>query len=343
MKAIVQERYGPPDAVLRLREVETPVPGAGEVLVRVRAASVHPDVWHAVTGRPYVLRLAWAGVRRPKHPVPGTDLAGVVEAAGEGVTRFRPGDAVFGEAFPELAWRNGGAFAELAAVSQEVLAPKPEGVSFEQAAAVPESGVIALLNLQGGRLVRPGDRVLVNGAGGGVGSIAVQLATAWGARVTGVDRTEKLEMVRGLGADRVIDFTREDVIPSAIRDGERYDLVFDVASNLSIRASRPALAPEGVYVFIGHDHFGAAVGRVLGSIPRGLGYLLLSRVARHRHLPRPSGAPLTKARAVERLAEHLAAGEITPVVDRTYPLDGVHEAMRRLQEGRARGRILITP
>lgn len=343
MKAIVQERYGPPDAVLRLREVETPVPGPGEVLVRVRAASVHPDVWHVVTGRPYALRLVWAGLRRPEQPIPGTDLAGVVEAVGEGVTRFRPGDAVFGETYPELAWRNGGAFAELAAVSQEVLAPKPEGISFEQAAAVPNSGVIALLNLQGGRLVRPGDHVLVNGAGGGVGSIAVQLAKFWGARVTGVDRTAKLEMVRELGADRVIDFTREDVIPSASRDGERYDLVFDVASNLSIRACRRALTPEGVYVFIGHDHFGAAKGRVLGSIPRGIGYLLLSRLGRHRHLPRPSGAPLTKGRAVAILAELLEAGELTPVVDRTYPLGEVTRALGRLQEGRGPGRILITP
>lgn len=343
MKAIVQERYGPPDAVLRLREVETPVPGEGEVLVRVRAASVHPDVWHAVTGRPYILRLVWAGLFRPKHRIPGTDLAGVVEAVGAGVTRFRPGDAVFGETFPELAWRNGGAFAEYAAVPQEVLAPKPEGVSFEQAAAVPDAGVIALLNLQGGRLIRPGDHVLVNGAGGGVGSITVQLAKAWGARVTGVDRAEKLEMVRGLGADRVIDFTREGAVPSSVRSGQRYDLVFDVASNLSIRACRPVLEPEGVYVFIGHDHFGAAVGRVLGSIPRGVGYLVLSRLARHRHLPRPSGAPLTKARAVATLAELLGAGELTPVVDRAYPLDEVTAALRRLEEGRAPGRILVIP
>jgi NADPH:quinone reductase-like Zn-dependent oxidoreductase len=188
MKAIVQDKYGSPDVVLQLREIDRPVVGDDEVLVRVRAASVHPDVWHVVTGRPYVLRLMGAGVSKPKSPVPGTDVAGVVESVGKDVTRFGPGDEVFGDTRIELQWRNGGAFAEYVSVPQDALALKPNGITFEQAAAVPTSGFIALLNLENGRLIQPGQSVLVNGAGGGVGTIAVQLAKAYGARVTGARR-----------------------------------------------------------------------------------------------------------------------------------------------------------
>lgn len=226
--------HGSPDDVLQLREIDTPVVGDGEVLVRVRAASVHPDVWHVVTGRPYVLRLMGAGLLKPKNPVPGTDVAGFVELVGKDVTRFAPGDEVFGETFLELQWRNGGAFAEYAFIPQDALALKPIGITFEQAAAVPTSGFIALLNLQNGGLLQPGQSVLINGAGGGVGSIAVQLAKVYGARVTGVDSTEKMEMLRSLGADHVIDYTQEDFT----HRGERYDLIFDVASNLSLSACK---------------------------------------------------------------------------------------------------------
>ena len=201
MKAIVQDKYGPPGDVLRLREIVRPTIGDDEVLVRVRAASVHADVWHAVTGRPYVLRLMGGGFSKPKIPVPGTDLAGHVESVGKNVTQFRPGDEVFGESIKGIQWANGGAFAEYVSVSQDALALKPQGVSFEQAAAVPTSGLIALSNLQGRRKIQPGQRVLINGAGGGVGSIVVQLAKANGAQVTGVDCAAKLEMVRALGAD----------------------------------------------------------------------------------------------------------------------------------------------
>ena len=202
MKAVVQDRYGSPDDVLQLREIDKPVVGDNEVLVRVRAASVHPDVWHVVTGRPYVLRLMGAGLLKPKNPVPGTDVAGLVESVGKDVTRFRPGDEVFGETHSKLQWRNGGAFAEYVSVPQDTLALKPEGIAFEQAAAVPTSGFIALHNLQDGGQIQPGESVLINGAGGGVGTIAVQLAKAYGARVTGVDTTEKMELVRSLGADQ---------------------------------------------------------------------------------------------------------------------------------------------
>ncbi len=337
MQAIVQERYGPPEEVLQLREVDEPVAGDGEVVVRVRASSVHPDVWHAVAGRPWILRLMGAGALRPKDPVPGMEVAGVVESVGRGVTRFAPGDAVFGMTRTRLEWRNGGAFAELAAVSQDALALKPGGVTFEQAAAVPTSGWIALVNLEGSGRVGPGRSVLINGAGGGVGSLAVQIARARGARVTGVDHTDKLDLLRALGADAVIDYTREDFT----RRGERYDLILDVASNLSLRACRKALTPDGIYVVIGHDHYGAAAGRVLGSVPRVLTLMALSPFV--RQLPTSGFSAPGTGEVMAQLAELLEAGKLTPVVDRAYPLGAVPEAMRDLQRGRNRGKLVITP
>ena len=296
----MQERYGPPEEVLRLRGIDRPAVGDVEVLVQVRASSVHVDVWHEVTGRPWVLRLMGGGFPGPKSPVPGTDVAGVVEAVGKGVKRFEPGDAVFGETHVEMVWRNGGGFAEYASVPQDTLALKPAGVSFEEAAAAVAPGFIALLNLRGSARLEAGKSVLVNGAGGGVGSIAVQLAKAHGARVTGVDRGDKLAMVRALGADQVVDYTREDFT----RRDERYDLIVDVASTLSLRACRPCLTPDGVFLVIGHDHFGKAQGRVLGSIPRMLGLMALSPFV--RHLPRSLGEPApTKRQAVETLLSYL--------------------------------------
>ena len=239
MKAIVQHRYGSVDD-LALSEVPRPEPAADEVLVRVRAASVHPDVWHVVAGRPAVLRLMGSGVRRPRERVPGTDVAGVVESVGSAVTRFEPGDEVFGETIRGVQWRNGGAFAEYATAPEEGLALKPSGVSFEEAAAVPTVGLIALNNLPR-RRVPSGSRVLVNGAAGGVGAIAVQLAKSYGAEVTGVDHASKLALVRSLGADRVIDYTSEDFT----RAGEQWDLIFDVPGNHSFKAIRRALDPRG--------------------------------------------------------------------------------------------------
>jgi NADPH:quinone reductase-like Zn-dependent oxidoreductase len=337
MKAIVQDKYGSPDDVLQLREIAKPVVGDGEVLVRVRAASVHPDVWHVVTGRPYVLRLMGAGLLKPKNPVPGTDVAGEVESVGKDVTRFRPGDEVFGETHRGLQWRNGGAFAEYASVPQDVLALKPVGLTFEQAAAVPTSGFIALHNLQSGGQIQPGQNVLINGAGGGGGAIAVQLAKAYRARVTGVDSTGKMEMVRSLGADHVIDYTREDFT----QRGERYDLILDVASNLSLSACKRALMPTGIYVLIGHDHFGDAAGRIFGSLPRVLKLVALSPFV--SQLPDLSFSIPSKKDVMAVLEEFLEAGKLTPMVDRTFPLSEVPEAMRYLQKGDARGKIVITP
>lgn len=337
MKAIIQDKYGSPDDVLQLREIDKPVAGDDEVLVRVRAASVHPDVWHVVTGRPYVLRLMGAGLFKPKNPVPGTDVAGHVESAGKNVTQFRPGDEVFGETLNGSQWANGGAFAEYVSVPQDALALKPKGISFEQAAAVPTSGLIALNNLQYPRKIQPGQSVLINGAGGGVGSIAVQLAKAYGARVTGVDSTKKLEMVRALGADHVIDYTKEDFTQL----GERYDLIFDVASNLSLTDCKRALTPKGIYILIGHDHYGDTGGRVFGSLPRFFKLFALSPFV--SQLPEMSFSVPNKKDTMPVLKELLEAGKLTPVIDRVYPLSEVPEAIRYLQEGDARGKIIVTP
>jgi NADPH:quinone reductase-like Zn-dependent oxidoreductase len=241
MRAVVQDRYGPVDEVLHLREVPVPEIAASEVLVRVRAASVHADVWQGVTGRPYLLRLMGSGVRRPKCRIPGTDLAGQVKAVGPSVTRFRVGDEVFGESHQGSQWRNGGTFADFVAVPEEILELKPASVTFEQAATLPTAGTIAVHNLRYGERLRAGQEVLINGAAGGVGSIAVQLAKAAGARVTAVDAAHKLELLRSLGADHVVDYTREDFT----RSGRRYDLIFDVASNLTIGdAAQRALTPH---------------------------------------------------------------------------------------------------
>ncbi|MDH2426900.1 NAD(P)-dependent alcohol dehydrogenase [Sphaerisporangium sp. TRM90804] len=333
MKAVVHDSYGSPD-VLRLREIDIPAVGDDEVLVRVRAASVHPDVWHVVSGRPYVLRLMGAGLRRPRNPVPGTDVAGHVESVGKSVTRFKPGDEVFGETLRGNQWRNGGAFAEYVCAPQDGLALKPAGVTFEQAAAVPTSALIALQHLPAKRL-RPGGRVLVNGAGGGVGSFAVQIAKAYGATVIGVDHGAKLDMVRSLGADRVIDYTQEDFT----RAGERYDLIFDVPGNHSFADCRRVLTPEGTYVLIGHDHFGGVGGRWLGSLPHFSKLMALSLF--RAQLPKPSSPP-SREESMAVLAELLETGKLTPIVGRTYPLSEVPEAIRHLVEGEAQGKIVIT-
>ena len=221
MKAIIQTKYSSPGDVLQVREIDKPVAGPGEVLVRVHATSVHPDIWHVVTSRPYILRLAWAGWLRPRNPVPGTDMVGVVESVGKGVTRFRPGDEVFGETFTEFHWHNGGAYAEYVAVPEECLAVKPANITFEQAASVPTSEFIVLSNLPQANQFRDGWEVLINGAGGGVGSLALQVCKAYGTHVTAVDSTHKLDLPRSLGANQVIDYTRGNFTQGS----ERYDLV----------------------------------------------------------------------------------------------------------------------
>ena len=318
MRAIVQDRYGSPD-VLELREIDKPLVEDDEVLVRVHAASVHRDFWHVLRRLPFVLRIMGAGLLKPKNSVPGTDMAGHVESVGKNVERFQPGDEVFGETVKGHQWRNGGSFAEYVSVPSDALALKPANVTFEQAAAVPTSALIALANLRG--RVHPGQRVLINGAGGGLGTFAVQLAKSYGVDVTGVDSTSKLE---------VIDYTQEDFTQS----GERYDLIVDIPGNHSLSEIRRALTPEGTYVLIGHDGFGASTGRWLGSIPSFLKLAVVSPFVSQDmglHGPKETQDPLVV------LKELLEAGKVTPVIDRTYPLSEVPDAIRYLEEGDAQG------
>jgi len=334
MKAIVQERYGSPD-VLELREIDKPKTEDDEVLVRVRAASVHADVWHAVKGVPYVLRIMGSGLRAPKHRVPGTDLAGQVESVGGNVTRFRPGDEVFGQTLVANLWRNGGAFAEYATAPQARLERKPAQLTFEQAAAVPTSGSLAVQAVRDEGRLRSGQRVLINGAGGAVGTFAVQLATAYGADVTGVDAPGKLDMLRSIGADRVIDYTQEDFT----KNGERYDLILDIAGTHPWSASRRALTPEGTYVLIGHDQYGGSGHRWFGSLGRFSKLMVVSPFVSHLHPFRGAKDPGDRLVVLKELIE---AGKITPVIDRTFPLSEVPEAIRYLESGQARGKLVIT-
>jgi NADPH:quinone reductase-like Zn-dependent oxidoreductase len=335
MLAIVQDRYGPPD-VLVLRDVPRPPVRERHVLVRVRAASVHPDVWHVLRGRPYVLRVMGAGVRRPRNPVPGTDVSGRVELAGPGVTRFRPGDEVFGETIKGYQWHNGGAFAEYAAIHEDALALKPANVTFEQAAAVPTSGLIALHNLHEQGRLRPGQKLLVNGAGGGVGSLAVQIAKADGAEVTAVDTGAKLDMLRSLGADRVIDCTRDDFT----RGGTRYDFILDIPGNRPFADCRRALTADGTYVLVGHDGYGRTGGRIFGSL--GQFARLMLRTPFVPQLHRPTFSLPSKRDSMAELKALMDAGKLTPFIDRTYPLGEVPDAIRYLASGEARGKVVVT-
>lgn len=335
MKAVYQTKYGSPDD-LEIREVEEPVAGADEVVVRVRAASVHPDVWHVVVGRPFILRLMGRGLLRPKNPIPGTDMAGVVESAGARVTRFRPGDGVFGDTV-DFAWANGGAYAETVAVPQDWLASKPDNVTFEQAASVPASGFIILQNLREPSELRSGRRVLINGAGGGVGSLALQLAKAHGAHVTAVDTTGKQSLLRSLGADEVIDFTQEDFT----RSGARYHLIVDVPGQRPLSAFRRILEPDGRYVPIGHQNFDPRKRRFFGLVPHFLLVTFRARVDKQLQGPK---VPLPARKEVmANLAELLEAGKITPPIDSTYPLEDAGRAIRHMAEDELLGKVIITP
>ena len=306
------------------------------MLVRVRAASVHADVWHVVMGLPYVLRLMGSGLRKPKNPIPGTDAAGIVESVGKDVTRFRPGDEVFGETLGGRQWQNGGAYAEYATAPESALALKPANITFEQAAAVPTSALIALPALRIEGKLQKGHKVLINGAGGGVGSIAVQLAKAFGTEVTAVDSAEKLGMLRALGADHVIDYVQEDFT----RSHERYDLIFDVPGNHSLSECRRALKPGGTYVLIGHDNYGSGMHRWMGQLPRMFRLMALSPFV--GQLPKPRFSMPEKQESMALLKEFLATGKLTPHIDRTYPLSEVPEAIRYLEGGHALGKIVIT-
>jgi NADPH:quinone reductase-like Zn-dependent oxidoreductase len=334
MKAIVQNGYGSAD-VLELREIDRPNAKDDEVLVRVRAASVHPDVWHVMKGVPYVLRIMGAGVRTPKSRVPGTDLAGLVESVGRNVTRFRPGDEVFGRTLVANLWRNGGAYAEYASAPEARLERKPANLTFEQAAAVPTSGSIAVQGVRDEGRIQPGQKVLINGAGGAVGTFAVQLAKAYEAHVTGVDATGKLDMLRSIGVDRVLDYTQEDFT----RIGERYDLVLDIAGNHPWSACRRALTPEGTYVLIGHDQYGRSGHRWFGSLGRFFKLMVISPFVSHLHPFRGAKDPGDRLVVLKELID---AGKVTPVIDRTFPLSEVPEAIRYLETGQAQGKVVIT-
>jgi len=324
MKAIVQDRYGGPD-VLEFSDIDQPVPKDNEVLVQVQAAGLHRGDWHVKTGLPYLIRLVVPdlGLRKPKVPVRGMDLAGRVEAVGPNVTRFQPGDEVFG-------WADG-AFAEYAAAPEDQLAPKPADLSFEQAAAVPTSGFAALQGLRDSGEVQPGQQVLIIGAAGAVGLFAVQLAKTFGAQVTGVASTTQLELVRSVGADEVIDYTRDDVTDGT----RRWDLILDTAGHRSLSQLRRALTPKGTLVIVGSE----GRGRWLGGFDRSLRAPLLARLVgqRLRMLASKPGQ-----QDLQTLRELLEAGTLTPVIDRTYPLGDVPEAMRQLVEGHTRGKLVIT-
>jgi len=327
MKAIVQDRYGSPD-VLRLSEVDQPVPADNEVLVRVHAASVNARDWHVMRGDPYLARLmapAVFGFSAPKVRIPGTDFAGRVEAVGRAVTRLRPGDEVFGETH--------GAFAEYVCVPDGLVEQKPANLTFEQAAAMPLAANTALMGLRDLARVQPGQHVLINGASGGVGTFAVQIAKSMGAEVTGVCSTRNTDLVRSLGADHVVDYTRDDFT----RTGRRYDVVFDLVGNRSLTDCRRALTPTGMLILSGGgvSKGGSLIGPI-GLLIRGQ---LLSRFVRHRLLA------LTAAQSKENLAtlrELAESGKITPVIDRTYPLSEAPEAVRYLEVAHARAKVVIT-
>jgi NADPH:quinone reductase-like Zn-dependent oxidoreductase len=334
MKAIVQDRYGSAD-VLELREIDRPTVKDGEVLVRVRAASVHADVWHAMRGVPYVLRIMGSGLRRPKHRVPGTDLAGHVESIGAKVTRFGPRDEVFGQSLRANLWRNGDALAEYAAMPEAMLELKPARLTFEQAAAVPTSGSLAVQHVRDEGRTQPGQTVLINGAGGAVGTFAVQLAKAYGAHVTGVDAPEKLEMLRAIGADQVLDYTQEDFT----RRDERYDFILDIAGNHPWSECRRALTPDATYVLSGFDQYGRSGHRWFGSLGRFAKLIVISPFVRHLHPFRGTKDPGDRLVVLKELIE---AGKVTPVIDRTYPLSESADAIRYLETGRARGKVVIS-
>lgn len=335
MKAVIQDRYGSPSEVLRVGDVPIPVPGPDEVLVRVKAASVHADIWHSVIGIPYILRFMGSGIFRPKNKIPGTDMSGVVERVGENVENYRAGDEVFGETLRTMQWINGGAFAEYVCVWKDALAKKPKSVSFEEAAAVATSGLIALTNLPGLGHDLAGKKVLVNGAGGAVGGMALQLAKAFGADVTAVDHGRKKEVLLSLGADRAIDYTSETVFGI----GERYDLIFDVASNLIFDECKKALTPAGIFVIIGHDHYGQSSGKIFGSIPKI--FRLVARSSFDPHLPKANFKLPEKGVTMPILGGLLASGKLKPVIDRVYALEEVREAIERLQSEAAMGRIIL--
>ncbi len=321
MKAIVYHNYGSPD-VLKCEAIEKPTPGDDEVLIRVRAASVNPLDWHFMRGTPYFVRII-AGLRKPKVTRLGVDVAGQVEAVGRNVTQFKPGDAVFGSCR--------GAFAEYVCTSESALVTKPDNVTFERAASVPVAAFTALQGLRDKGHIRPGQKVLINGAAGGVGTFAVQIAKSFGADVTGVCSTRNVDMVRSIGADQVIDYTEQDLAKS----GQRYDLFFDCVGNHSLSACRRVLNPKGTYIAVG----GPSGRWMIGPLARLITALVLSRFVSQKCVPflaRPNKEDLAI------MHDLMEAGKVTPVIDKCYRLSEVPEAIRYLEEGHARGKVVIT-
>ena len=315
MKAMVYHEYGSPD-VLELQEIEKPAVHDDQVLVNVRAASVNWLDWHFLTGTPFLARLM-AGLRKPKHRVLGIDLAGRVEAVGANVKQFQPGDEVFGSS-------SHGCFAEYVSVSEAEVVTKPANLSFEEVAAVPGAAVPALQGLRDHGQIQPGQKVLINGASGGVGTFAVQLAKSFGAEVTGVCSTRNLDLVRSIGADQVVDYTQEDFTQT----GERYDLVFDVVAKRSFSDCKRTLKPQGIYVTTEFSPVLALVGR------------WRSMTGNQKMVPLPPKPP--SKTDLGFLKEHLETGKVVPVIDRRYPLSELPDALRYLEKGHAQGKVVIT-
>ena len=320
MKAIVFTKYGPPD-LLALKEVEKPIPKDNEVLVKVHAASVNSWDWELLRGTPFVNRLMF-GLFRPKLKALGADIAGRVESVGSEVTRFQPGDDVFGD-LSKCGW---GGFAEYVSAREDALALKPVTMTFEEAAAVPQAAVMALQSIRGIGHVKPGQRVLINGAGGGVGSFAVQMAKSTGAHVTGVDSARKLKMMRSIGADHVIDYAKEDYTKS----GERYDLILDTAVYRSIFDTLRALSPRGIYIIVG------------GSIPRIFQIMLIGSLISKIGNKKIRILGLIQNKDLAYIGELVETGKVVPAIDRRYQLSDVPEALRYFGEGGVRGKIIIT-
>ncbi|WP_067844459.1 NAD(P)-dependent alcohol dehydrogenase [Nocardia lijiangensis] len=322
MKAIMQDRYGSPEA-LEFRDVSTPVPGDDEVLVRVHAAAVNALDWHVMRGDPYLAR-PMMGLRRPRAKIRGRDFAGRVESVGRNVKRFKAGDEVFGEA--------DGAFAEYVAAPESVVEHKPARLTFEQAAAIPVAGNTALMGLRDLGQVQPGHRVLINGASGGVGTFAVQIAKAFGADVTGVCSTKNVEQTRSLGADRVIDYTRDDFTSGAAR----YDVIFDLVGNHSLTELRRVLAPGGKVVLSGGGIYRG--GSVVGPMALMVTGMVLARFARWVDVLQV----VPRADNLTTLGELAEAGKLTPVIDRTYPLSEAATAIHYLETEHARAKVVLT-
>jgi len=318
MKAMVHYDYGSPD-VLKCEEVQKPTPGDDEVLIRVQAASVNPADWHMLRADPFLIRLMGDGLLKPKNKILGIDAAGQVEAVGRSVKEFQPGDAVFGTS-------QYGGFAEYVCAREDRLVLKPPGTSCEQAAAVPVAAISALQGLRDKGRIQRGQKVLINGASGGVGTFAVQIAKAFETEVTGVCSTKNLNMVRSIGADHVIDYTREDFT----RNGRRYDLILDAAAYRSISDYRRALSPNGIYVLIG------------GSVSRLFQVLLLGPWFSMTGTKMGFMMARMNSKDLVFLKELLEAGKVVPVIDRRYPLSEVADALRYLEEGHARGKVIIT-